>query len=563
MKTFMCVCFVPVILVFTATAQPVVQQGGVLNAASYVIPGLPNHGIAQGSMFIVFGMGLGPTPLRKAETLPYPTQFAGTSVQVTVGGVTRDAIIVYTSDRQVAAILPSSTPTGDGTLTVTYEGRTSSPVTIHVVNSILGIFTRNEAGCGPAIVQNYNTPTDQPVNALTETARPGQIMILWGTGLGPVDFDDAATPQVRNLNVDMEVLVGGKSANVLYKGRSPQFPGIDQINFQLPGNVATGCRVPLAVRAGGAMSNFTTIAISTDGKACSDVTGYMAADLQKAQSTGELKVGVINLVHWVAKGQGALDIGLAEFDRYDYSTLLKVLEIGSGPKMIEAGIPPLGTCNVLAGRNATGSAWGAAEDPIIPTGMDAGAELNIAGPLGLKQIRKRTDRTALYGGYIAGTIPGFASFGAQFLTPGAYQVENGSGTAAVGSFLGKATLPSPPEWTNQDAITSVSRSQDLLITWSGGDPDKEYIYIMGVSNDLTTWASGGFLCTERVSAGQFTVPAHVLSMLPPSGMSSGKPAATLEVGLSPIQEAARFQAPGLDAAHLLYAVSYWKLLSYQ
>jgi len=83
-------------------------------------------------------------------------------------------------------------------------------------------------------VQNYNSPADQPVNALTEAASPGQVMILWGTGLGPVDFDDAMTPQARSLDINVEVLVGGKSANVLYKGRSPQFPGIDQINFQLP-----------------------------------------------------------------------------------------------------------------------------------------------------------------------------------------------------------------------------------------------------------------------------------------------------------------------------------------
>ncbi|MBL8295927.1 MAG: hypothetical protein JNN08_29055 [Bryobacterales bacterium] len=563
MKTLLCVASLLVILATPATPQPVVQQGGVLNAASYAIPGLPSYGIAQGSLFVVFGLGLGPSPLRKVETLPYPTQFAGTSIRVSVAGVHRDAVIVYTSERQVAAILPSDTPTGDGTLAVTYEGRTSAPVAVPVVGSTFGIFTRNQAGSGPAIVQNYISPADQPVNALTDAARPGQTMILWGTGLGPVDFDDSAVPQVRNLNVDVTVLVGGKSAKVLYQGRSPQFPGIDQINFELPGDVATGCHVPLAVRAGGVVSNFTTIAVSSQGKVCSDVTAYAAGDIAKAQGDGELKVGVINLVRWAEKGLGAIDVALAEFDRYDYSTLLKVLEIGSGPRMLEAGIPPFGTCNVLTGRNSSGSPWGAAEDPILSFGLDAGPEINISGPLGSKQIRKRNDRPALYGGYIAGSIPGIANFGPQFFAPGTYVVQNGSGTTAVGTFLGTTTIPSPPEWTNQDSINAVPRSQNLLVTWSGGDSAREYIYVLGISNDLTSGASGAFLCTELPSAGRLTVPSFVLATLPPSGMQSGRPTATLEVGLSPTQESARLQAPGLDVAHLIYAISTWKTLSYQ
>jgi hypothetical protein len=46
-------------------------------------------------------------------------------------------------------------------------------------------------------------------------------------------------------------------------------------------------------------------------------------------------------------------------------------------------------------------------------------------------------------------------------------------------------------------------------------------------------------------------------------MSAGKPAGALEVGLSPIQEPAKFQAPGLDAAYFVYAISHWKMLSYE
>jgi hypothetical protein len=40
-------------------AQPVIRaQAGVVNAASYSSPGLPNSGIAQGSVFVVIGKNL-------------------------------------------------------------------------------------------------------------------------------------------------------------------------------------------------------------------------------------------------------------------------------------------------------------------------------------------------------------------------------------------------------------------------------------------------------------------------------------------------------------------------
>ena len=72
-----------------ATAQPVIQPGGVVNAASNVPDGLPNSGIAPGAIFLVNGTGLGddnPTPMNLLQntTFPLPSSqgLNGTSVQV-------------------------------------------------------------------------------------------------------------------------------------------------------------------------------------------------------------------------------------------------------------------------------------------------------------------------------------------------------------------------------------------------------------------------------------------------------------------------------------------------
>ncbi|MCP5112159.1 MAG: hypothetical protein GY953_15125, partial [bacterium] len=248
------------LLVFTATltAQPVVYEGGIVNNASYALPGLPNAAIARGSMCAIFGENLGPAAGATATAFPLPAAdgLAGTSVQVTVAGISVDAIMAYTTAGQVGAILPSRTPVGVGTLTLTYEGQTSEPVSISVVESSFGIFTRNQRGSGPAIVQNVNSETDRPVNSLADVARPGQTMILWGTGLGPVGGDEAAGPLPGNLDLPVEVIVGDVSANVVYKGRSGCCSGIDQIVFEVPAGVE-GCYVPLIVKTGNVVSNFT------------------------------------------------------------------------------------------------------------------------------------------------------------------------------------------------------------------------------------------------------------------------------------------------------------------
>src|SRR3954451_11795628 len=134
--------------------QPVISPNGVVNAASNLSAGFANYGIARGSIFVVFGSALGPVDLVQA-TFPLPTSdgLAGTRVLVSIGGYNAACPMVYASLTQVAAILPSSAPEGDGNLVVSYQNQASTSAPIHVVPSAFGVFTRNQAGTGPAIVQ--------------------------------------------------------------------------------------------------------------------------------------------------------------------------------------------------------------------------------------------------------------------------------------------------------------------------------------------------------------------------------------------------------------------------
>src|SRR5579862_3092031 len=151
MKSIRILCFVTglTLAACAALAQtPTITL--VANASSYTPPGLPNSGIAQGAMFIVKGSGLGPATFVVAATFPLQTAIAGTSVSVTAGGKTVAGIMYYSGSTQLAAILPSSTPTGAGTLTVTYNGQTSAAASINVIQNGLGIFTVSQSGAGDA-----------------------------------------------------------------------------------------------------------------------------------------------------------------------------------------------------------------------------------------------------------------------------------------------------------------------------------------------------------------------------------------------------------------------------
>ncbi|MCP5119971.1 MAG: hypothetical protein GY953_54935, partial [bacterium] len=128
----------------SAFAEPVI--GGATNAASFVRPGLPNSGLAQGGMATLFGTGLGPDSFESASVFPLPTELAGVAVKIHTGGASLDAIPVRVSAGQTTVVVPSETPVGPAGITLTYNGETSSPFLVEIVAHALGIFALNQAG---------------------------------------------------------------------------------------------------------------------------------------------------------------------------------------------------------------------------------------------------------------------------------------------------------------------------------------------------------------------------------------------------------------------------------
>lgn len=493
-------------------AQP--APDSVQNPGSNTLAGLPNYGIAQGSIFVVYGAGLGPATIMAAPSLPLQTTLGGTSVSVSIGGTTVSAYITYTLATQVAAVLPSNTPIGTGTVAVTYNGVTGNSTPIVVVASNFGILSVNETGTGPAVATHVNNTFVSVTNA----ANTSEEIVIWGTGLGPLanGVSDASAPGASGANIGtITVWVGGAQASVVYHGRNPYYPGMDQINVIIPGGVS-GCYVSLAVQTGNTVSNTTTLAISAAGSTCSDANGLSPSSVYPTlNSTGTARIGFIGL------DQASIATGSATFQKYT---------AGSASAL---PYPSIGSCTILILNSSavTGST-------IVATGLDAGSQLAVALPTG--NVVDLTTSSIPEKGVYTGPL--------SSLPADTYQV-TGTGGADVGAFTASFQVTAPLMWTNQGTVMAnpINRSQPLTIAWTGGDPGG-YALIEGIgSNGLSASNSIGaaFICIAPIGPGTFTVPASVLLSLPGGTNTS---AGYLSVGSVGAQQT--FTAPGLDAGYM-------------
>jgi uncharacterized protein (TIGR03437 family) len=501
---------------------------GVYNAASWLPPDLPNSGVAQGAIFTVIGTGLGPSTLQQALSYPLPTTqgLGGTTMQVQVGGVTETCIMIYTVATAAAAILPSATPLGSGTLTLSYQGAKSS-IAIQVIAADFGTFTLNEGGTGPGVF------TDDSYNPITmiNPAHPGENLILWGSGLGAVTGDEAEPPQQVDLGTGVQVLVENQPAAVLYGGRGSS-PGLDQINFVVPAG-ANGCKVSVAVTVKGVTGNVTTISVAPAGQTtCGDTFNALTANnLQKAITSGSLNIGFVEL----SRIAGENDTLASAFLSYPLNSLIR--SYGGTPA------PSIGSCLAY---EILGSSL-EFTDPIQPSYLDAGPQLAITGPGGTKTI------SATSTGYYSATL---ATEPSVYIEPGPYTVGNGAGGVNVGPFNWGSTLPASVVPTNIPA--SVNRAQDLTLTWTGGSafPVVSMIMFNGVPVTSSLNSYVYVLCTAAGSSGSFTVPSTILGLFPSGGYGlPDKPGVSIQIAGVALNSFTVPGSPGLDSGLLDVFVS--------
>jgi len=470
-----------------AGGPPAITQ--LQNNYSYLLPAVPNYGIAPGSLFVIIGTGLSssaPPVLQSSAAPGLPLTLNQTSVSVTVGGTTTTPALYYTSATQLAAVLPSTTPVGNGTITVTYQGTPSAKFPIQVVPIALGLDTLYGTGTGSGVATDANGK----VFGFTNSAMPLQEIVLWGSGIGAdPSNDDRTFPQKQdNLNsLPFQVFVGGRSAQVIYQGRS-QYPGVDQINVMIPGGVSPGCFVSVVAQSGSIASNPVTIPINPGGGICSDpALGLNGTVLQALAASGNTPVNSAAL----AIAQLNFFDGSANFVAVAALTSFTTAEFGAGYTYASQG-----SCTVAAPGFSFNSLFGVND-------LDAG-KIQVTGPGGVETLQEAGEHT----GILASQLPGT-------LTPGTYTF-SATGGKDLKAFNVALDVGTPLTLTNKAAFNTVNRSLGLIVNWTGGFTNGDVV-VAGVS---TGGAVGvGFYCYAPSSAGQLTVPPSILLSVPPG---SGK-----------------------------------------
>ncbi len=226
---------------------------GVVSDASFAGP------IASGSWVALFGSNMAPAgdsrlwnPATDFNGNKFPTALDGTSVMIN----NKPAAVEFISGGQVNIQPPDDTAAGPVPVVITTSGGSSTAFTATYAQFAPGLFP---GAAAPYIVaqhadNSYVTPTTQ--------AKPGETIILWGTGFGPAN---PAVPSgqiftgANPLANTVTATVGGQTASVAFAGVVGA--GLVQINVQVPTGIANG-DVPVVLTVGGVSTQSTNNMIS-------------------------------------------------------------------------------------------------------------------------------------------------------------------------------------------------------------------------------------------------------------------------------------------------------------
>ena len=225
-------------LQLSPVAPPAITS--VVSDASFASP------VASGSWAAIFGSNLAPagdsrlwgqSDIAGAEL---PVNLDGTSV--TVNG--KAATVEFISPGQVNVQFPDDTALGPVPVVVTTAGGGSASFTAMYAQFAPGLF----AAAAPYLVAQH---ADSSYVTPASPAKPGEIVILWGTGFGPADPPVPSGQMFSGANAlanPVTATVGGQPAPVLFAGVVGA--GLVQINVQVPTGIGNG-DAPVLLSVGG------------------------------------------------------------------------------------------------------------------------------------------------------------------------------------------------------------------------------------------------------------------------------------------------------------------------
>ena len=231
-------------------STPVYSAESVVNAADNR-PGT----LAPNTIATVYGTGLAyGTKALTADDIRggvLPTALPGTDVRVMIGGY--PANLYYVSPTQINFLVPANLLPGKTSLRLVIDGLLGPSIPLQLTSTSPALFQLDEHN---AVATLGNGSVITPA----APARPGDVVVLYATGLGettpPVIYSQlpiaaAGLKQIR----DFKVLLDGVavlSEAVVYAGIAPGFAGLYQINVRLP--LGTSANPELRIGIGDALS---------------------------------------------------------------------------------------------------------------------------------------------------------------------------------------------------------------------------------------------------------------------------------------------------------------------
>jgi len=538
-------------------AQPFIFYRGVVNAASFAPEGLPNGSIARGSIFSIFGRELGPDQGVTVSAFPLGASLAGVSVDVCQDDACVSALPVFVGRGQVNAIMPSNAPLGEVSLRATFDGQAGNFSPATVVETSVGLFAVNSGGFGPGIVQNFVATDNQPLNSTLTSAGSGQVVTLWGTGLGPALNPDNVAPQAGDLPIDVEIFVGEVPvARKLYSGRSPCCSGVDQFVFEVPAEAPTGCYVPVRARAGAVVSNTVTIAVGERNSAC-----RAGDDPFKALVDGE-RLGVI----FLQRSQRLVENSFGEQFPVESDALIATFrQEAASPFYFDPILSPSapGTCHVYTTRGDLFD-----RDPLPGTRprtpLDAGAELSVTTAAGQQTSPAIGAISGFYGSTLGGNVNADRrDETALVLTgPGPFTVA-GSGGADIGAFQVQVVAPTQVTWVNRDATEEVSRSRGAILEIGGERSENRMLAVWGGAHDRPSNATTLFACFVDPMASSYTVPPSVLANVPAARERHVESKGWLGLAFASRDSHAEFSTSGINGGVLIFSAMTARTVRYR
>jgi uncharacterized protein (TIGR03437 family) len=219
-------------------SSPSIDAGGVQNGASF------QPGIVPGSWLTIKGSNL------SAVTDTWDNAIVNGNLPTTLDGVSvsvgsKQAYVYFISPGQINVQAPD-VGTGPVPVTVTTAGGTSVAVTADVVSQSPAFFlwpasqavsTRNSDA-------SFAVKAGTFPGATTAAAKPGDVLILWGTGFGPTNPPVVSGIQVPGDKVynanPVSIKIGTADATVFGAALSPGFAGLYQVAIQVPASMADG-----------------------------------------------------------------------------------------------------------------------------------------------------------------------------------------------------------------------------------------------------------------------------------------------------------------------------------